>query len=729
MSPDPPPDPPPDSLADSLADSPATTAVDLSGRWRAHAADGDLARRFVEPGFSTADWPEIAVPSHWQTNADFAATEGPMLLRRPFDPAPLAANQRRFLSFDGIFYLGDIWLDGHYLGATEGYFFPHTFEITERVRDASGTHELAVEVASPRQTDRSAKRSITGVFSHWDNLDPEWNPGGIWRPVRLRDTGPVRVSWLRILCTEATEERGALRLDVTLDPGSVPTTAPVALVATVTGPDGTVLAASTTDVDLTRRGTTIAVPLFVDHPPRWWPWRHGAQPRVSVEVRVDVDGIPSDHRRLTTAFRDVTIDDWRWSVNGEPIFAMGANQGPAKMALADASPEDLTRDVHLAQEANLDFLRVHGHVTRPEFYDAADAAGVMLWQDFPLQWGYGRGARKQATRQAREIVDLLGHHPSIAMWCAHNEPLAVDFQPGEPISARAGARVAAGMFLPSWNKDVLDRSVAHAIHKADSTRFVDLHSGILPGIGSGGTDSHFYFGWYHGQMDGLAPALRAVPRVARFVSEFGAQAVPVDAGFMEPERWPDLDWDRLFERHACQKTRFDRYVPPALFDSFEAWQLATQRYQAALIQLQIEDLRRLRLSPTGGFCQFCFADGHPAVTWSVLDHQREPKPGFAALRDACRTIVPMLEPRQGLVHVANESRRTLPGATIEVEIDGRVRAFVGDIPAGSLSFVGRVHLDHRTGEVRLRLQHPDLAPIENDFEDLLDWLRIVNDDR
>ena len=63
------------------------------------------------------------------------------------------------------------------------------------------------------------------------------------------------------------------------------------------------------------------------------------------------------------------------------------------------------------------------------------------------------------------------------------------------------------MFLPSWNKDVLDRSVARALRKADPTRPVDPHSGVLPGVGTLGTDSHLYFGWYHGRMDGLAPAL------------------------------------------------------------------------------------------------------------------------------------------------------------------------------------------------------------------------------
>ena len=58
--------------------------------------------------------------------------DGPILYRRRFD-APVAADGRRrwFLTFDGIFYQGDVWLDGEYLGDTEGYFFPHTFEVTD----------------------------------------------------------------------------------------------------------------------------------------------------------------------------------------------------------------------------------------------------------------------------------------------------------------------------------------------------------------------------------------------------------------------------------------------------------------------------------------------------------------------------------------------------------------------------------------------------------------------
>ena len=104
-----------------------------------------------------------------------------------------------------------------------------------------------------------------------------------------------------------------------------------------------------------------------------------------------------------------------------------------------------------------------------------------------------------------------------------------------PVRGRDVARPRPRCSFPSWNKDVLDRSDRpRALHKADPTRAVNPHSGVLPGLGSGGTDTHFYFGWYHGRMDGLAAALRAMPRLARFVTEFGAQAVPDYRGLHAP---------------------------------------------------------------------------------------------------------------------------------------------------------------------------------------------------
>jgi beta-mannosidase len=366
----------------------------------------------------------------------------------------------------------------------------------------------------------------------------------------------------------------------------------------------------------------------VPDPQLWWPHALGGQPLydVDVEVRVaapdDPDERPdvlSDARRRRIGLRRVEVDDWIYSVNGERLFLKGANQGPAAMALADASPDLLAGDVERAKAANLDFLRVHAHVAPPALYDAADEAGLLLWQDMPLQWGYHRSVRAQARRQARELVDLLGHHPSVAIWCGHNEPMAIDIDAealGDPAEVRKLAvRALAAQELPTWNRTILDRSIKRALRKADRSRPVIANSGMFPHLPQlDGTDTHTYFGWYFGDERDFPTFLRRLPRLARFVTEFGAQAVPADAAFCEPERWPDLDWPRLARTHNLQKHAFDRYVPPADFATFDEWRDATQRYQAEVVKHHEAPALRTgsRASPA------CFRRRAPAVTWSVL---------------------------------------------------------------------------------------------------------------
>ncbi|MDQ1521040.1 MAG: beta-mannosidase [Actinomycetota bacterium] len=696
--------------------APGRAAIELGGAWRAHESAGDLAKAFAKPAFDDNAWHPIEVPGHWRTTDAFRESDGPVLYRRTFTSAPVAGGERRFLELDGCFYYGDVWLDGDYLGATEGYFHPHAFDVTEQLARGD-EHALAIEVACPPQRDPTAKRTITGVFSHWDNLDPAWNPGGLWRPLRVTTTGPVRIARLRVLCAEASLERGRLVVDMTMDVKSEDdgdTAPPAQLRANVRDEQGTLLMTHERDLALARGENQLTFTLDVEQPPRWWPRRLGDQPRCVVDVEVLAGDGVSDRREVTTAFREVRFRHWTFVVNGERMFTMGSNQGPTRMALGAATADELRRDVDLAIEANLDLLRVHAHVTRPELYDEADRRGLLLWQDFPLQWGYARGVRKQAVRQARRMVDLLGHHPSIVLWCAHNEPIAVEVQPGEPLRTGNAVKLGASMFLPSWNKDVLDRSIARQVGRCDSTRPVIRHSGVFPGPTSAGTDTHAFFGWYYGDMAGLAPALHAMPRLARYVTEFGAQAVPDTNAWMHPEQWPDLDWDRLSEHHALQRRVFERFVPPEDCKSFDEWREATQAYQAALVQLQVEDLRRLKYAPTGGFAQFCFADGHPAVTWSVLDHERAPKRGYAALRDACRPVLPMVEPRDGLVHVVSELREPLTGAIVEVQVDGRVHRWTGDVAADAVTFIARIELGDAV-DVETSIEHPAVGRVTNRY--------------
>ena len=295
------------------------------------------------------------------------------------------------------------------------------------------------------------------------------------------------------------------------------------------------------------------------------------------------------------------------------------------------------------------------------------------------------------------MVDVLGHHPSIVLWCAHNEPLAIDVAPGEADDrAPRKMRLGGSMLLPTWNKNVLDRSITRALHRADPSRAVDPHSGVLPGLGGPGTDTHFYFGWYHGKLDGLAScaARGAAPRPLRHrVRRPGRPRVRRLHGARAVAR-ARLGPPVRARTRAEGDLRPGTCRPPS-FATFDAWRAATQAYQAALVQLQVEDLRRLKYAPTGGFCHFCFADGHPAVTWSVLDHERGRKPATPRSATRAGRCSPMLEPRAGLVHVVSEQRRAAAGALIEVTsaARGRLGRFAGDVAAERSTYVAGRHVD------------------------------------
>ena len=692
--------------------------VELSGPWRACIADDDVRRDGVGLDHDDSAWPVVTVPGHWRSNAAFADSDGPLLYRHRFQLAAPAEGRRRFVTLDGIFYQADVWLDGAYLGDPEGYFFPHSFDITDLSR-LTDEHVLAIEVSCSPQLQRASKRNITGVLQHSDAIDPEWNPGGLWRPVHIDDMGAVRIDRLRVLCRDANDARAHLRMHARLDSDRP------RIVRIRTSVDGHIRAEHAQS--LAHGLNEVDWNLDVNDPDLWWPWSLGEQHLTNVEVEVEVDGRRSDHRSVRTGLREVAIQDWVFSVNGERLFTKGANLAPTRAALADATPVEVRRDVELARDAGLDLVRVNGHIARPEVYQAADELGMLVWQDFPLQWGYARTIRKEAVRQAREAVDLLGHHPSIAVWCAHNEPVAAQDARGKAL----GTSIARNVLLqqvPTWNKTILDRWVKRAFEAADETRSVVAHSGVAPHLPQlDGTDSHLFFGWYHGEgaeIDGFAATM---PRMVRFVSEFGAQSVPESAEFMRPDQWPALDWHGLAEHHGLQLDPFEQHVPPGSYATFESWRDATQRYQAELLRHHIETLRRLKYRPTGGFCFLGLNDPSPAVSWGVLDHQRRPKLAYHAVTEACRPVIVVADRlRDSLiagealaldVHVVSDLRAVLEGvrctATLRWAGGSHEWSWSGDVPPDSCVRVGTAQfvVPEVAGELwfDLTLEHPDTA--------------------
>jgi beta-mannosidase len=693
---------------------------DLTGPWRAAPADEELRRRFPAADFDDAGWESVTVPGHWQTIPAFADEQGPLLYRTAFSSGTAAPEERTWLTLQGCFYEGDVWLDGAYVGDTEGYFAPHSFEVTDLL-EARSEHLLGVEVTCSPTRDLTAKRNLTGVFQHWDALDLARNPGGLWRPVTLTTTGPVAIATMRVVVLEADQDRAIVQVDASLDADAARTvelhtvveaagdTAVGSGVASAVGSGvGSPLASAEEQHSLSVGTNHLTWRLAVEAPRLWWPRVLGSQPLHDLHVEVRVEGEVSDHRTRRVGLRKVDLDDWVASVNGERLFLKGAVYGPTRPDIGNTSDAELARDLDLAVDGGIDFLRLIAHISHPRLYDLADERGVLLWQELPLQWAYARGVRGRAIRQAVAAVDLLGHHASVFAWCGHNEPFPSEARPGHwpqaEVTRRFTTRGLGRQGMPSWNRTVLDRSLKRALERADPSRPVIAHSGVLPHPPTlDGTDTHLWFGWFHGTAADLGVLAARLPRLVRFVSEFGAQSVPEH--WPLPDAWPPTanDVAALADAGLHLEVATAR-LPFETARTSQLWADATRRYQAQVVKTCAETLRRLKYRPTGGCAVFMLADCQPGISAALLDHERRPKPAWDALRDAYQPVIVVADPlpsplRAGQevrlsVHVVSDLRKPLNDANLDVALLwGTERLewrFGGDIEPDSVTRVGRL---------------------------------------
>ena len=673
--------------------------MELTGQWRATTANDEMRRTFNQPEFDDRDWSEIEVPGHWSSHLEFAEARS-VLHRTRFELETPDIERRRWLWLDGVCQQGDVWLNGRYVGTTDGYFISHGFDITSHLGDRSD-HLLAVDVTCAPDNHNAARRSLMGAL-----IDPELsgaaneNPGGIWRSVRIRETGATAILYWRTVCLDADTVGAALAMRCVFD---TPVAGPVVLRTQVAGHNHEL--AHPAAAGENRVEWTVEVP----KPELWWPHSLGEAPLYDLRCEVVVDGEVSDSFETRVGFRSVRMRNWILHVNGERLFVKGIGMLPTSARPGDASTAEVAADVLTAKRAGLDMIRVITHIARPEVYETADEIGMLLWQDLPLRGQMARGVRTQATRQTREAVDLLGHHPSVAVWCAHDEPFK---KPDTP----SATPPLLGQQTPSWNRTVLDRSVRRVLSRTDGSRPIVAHTAVPPTFPDfDGTTSHLWFGWHHGTAADLAAAAARIPRMARFVTAFGAATVEPEnphlgSSGLQGSDWSMLDWDEIASSIGAPRESLLHLVAPERATDAKDWAMRTGFAQAEVIKTSIELLRRLKYQPTGGFSLFYLADAGDAGGFGVLNRHRRAKPGWQALVDACRPIIVVADPMPAVlspgdqidlaVHVVSDQHTPIPDAqvraTVRANISGGGSAIVseqswsGAIPEDDCSLIGRV---------------------------------------
>jgi len=316
------------------------------GRWRMAEAPAIPANpeEISRANYSDADWYAATVPGTVLTTLidrgvypDYDHGLNNMAIperlarqdywyRTRFELPASQAGKRLTLTFKGINYAAQVWINGTRIGNIRGAFIRGVFDVTEVVK-AGQVNVIAVRVSPPPHPGIPHEESIAagpGENGGWIAIDGptfaaaegwDWIPGirdrntGIWQDVELRATGEIRLldpQVLTLLPLPSTD-----RAEVTI-------VAPV--FNTHTQPMDVTLSASFEGVSLNK---TVRVEpglsevrlapvefrqLEIQKPRLWWPNGYGEPALYHLDLAARVAGRESDSRQIRFGIRHVTYE-------------------------------------------------------------------------------------------------------------------------------------------------------------------------------------------------------------------------------------------------------------------------------------------------------------------------------------------------------------------------------------------------------------------------------------
>jgi beta-mannosidase len=580
----------------------------------------------------------------------------------------------------GLDTFAQIVLNGAIVGETANMNREYRFDISRLLRDGANTLSILFESAwtrgealaaqyAPRPNNYPGPANLMRKMAC--NFGWDWGPtlvtSGIWKPIRLESWSKARIASLR---PEVTLDGADGRVRVHVD---------------VEGGEGSSLRASVA-------GMTVAAPvgemldIAVPNPAIWWPHGLGGQPLYDLVVDLlDEAGAVTDSWNRKIGFRslrlDTTKDDrgtaFTFVINDVPVYICGANWIPDDCFLPRVTPERYAARIAQAKQANINMLRVWGGgiYETDAFYEACDAAGMLVWQDFLFAcaaYPEEGDLPAEIEAEARDNIVRLMPHPSLVLWNGNNENIWGWFDWGWQ-DVLDGRSWGLGYYL-----DLLPRLVA----ELDPVRpywggspysgSMDIHPND-PAHGC----SHVWDVWNDIGYEHYADS------VPRFCSEFGWQAPPTWATLSQsvhdepmtptsPGVWhhqkATIGNDKLLRGLAG-------HLPvPATMDG---WHYATQLNQARAIRFGVEHWRSHRGTNMGAIV-WQLNDCWPVTSWAAVDGYGRCKPLWYALRAAYYPHLLTIQPRGGELHVFAVNERTLfwrgPVTVKRIRFDGTILA-------------------------------------------------------
>jgi beta-mannosidase len=684
------------------------------GEWRPGAVPGgvytDLLNADVIPDPFVED-DELVV--QWVGESDWT-------YRRTVDiDERLLDHDRVVLQCDGLDTVATVSVNGQKVGESVNMHVGHEFDVSDALE--AGENEVTVAFRSPVEygqeraaeypyevpcirypVDQPGRPFVRKAQCHygWD-----WGPClptmGIYRDISI-----VAYSEPRVRYTKTEQDHSGAGIDLTVRAG---VDAPSAGTYDLTVEVADTVTTETVDLDAGEQEVDVSVPVDEESVELWWPNGYGDQPLYDLDVTVsDGDGRTCDTESDRVGFREVELvvepdevgTSFYFEVNGEPVYAKGANTIPTAPLYGGVTDERYEHLIRSAADANMNMLRVWGggYYEEETFYDRCDEYGLLVWQDFMFSCSLhpaNEAFLDTVEAEVRYQVRRLANHPSIAVWCANNE----------------NEEAAQNWFVEhDHHEDHLDdyaalyeETVGPACREEDPSRT------YWPGSPSSGPDElepyvfetgdiHYWDVWHQGQ-----PFEDYLTTNPRFVSEFGYQSFPSTDSLRTVLDEADFNpTSPMMEHHqrnpggntTILRRMADYFRFPFDFDDFV---YLSQLLQAEAMSTAIEHWRR-RKPTTMGALYWQLNDLWPVASWSSIEYDGKWKAQqYAARRQFAPVLLsfhPSFEGRDGVANAQAEDADDVDWGDVTAQTlwvtSDETEPLTGDVALEVLTFDGEV---------------------------------------
>ncbi len=448
-----------DMQADANYDKPwleptKAMTLNLNGTWKfKYLSSGGTAApsdTYTSNTASTSGWDDIRVPLSWEmagydtpvyTNEGYPFTTdtrswtttaasasncdtNPLgIYRRTFTIPTDWANKRIMVHFDGAYSGIAVYINGKYVGYSEGANTDAEFDITDFLNVTDG----AVSTTDENNITVACYRWTSGSYLEGQDM---WHLGGIHRDVYLVATPKVFVSDHIITASSlnSTATSGTLNVKVSVDNRSSISTSKTIEVKLLDKNGSQV--GSTATYSYSGSSTVTEQALTISGLSNLTAWS-SENPYLYTVAISQKDASGNEEMAFSTklGFRIITQSSKQILVNGKRVFFKGVNTQDTHPLYGRAiDMETMLKDVTLMKRANVNLVRTSHYPRQPKMYAMFDAYGIYCMDEADNEC-HGLGTTVSSSSSfTNNMVDRVErmvkrdrNHPSVVFWSLGNE--------------------------------------------------------------------------------------------------------------------------------------------------------------------------------------------------------------------------------------------------------------------------------------------------------------------